>query len=260
MGVMYIRDENGKPIPIPGGSGGGGKYPDWSRFTWYVVGDSLTERTYAHTAKYYYEFIQEKTGIKIIVDGAGGTGYKAGVNTDGGITFLDRMKKNLKEEDEAGALNVDIVTIFGSGNDIEHTENLAYDEKFTTLSWLANHRPGLRVIVAPPVTWMGYDKRKSANWLSYCNRLKECALACDFRYLSDLYDCPPFNPNFAGHLKKFFGNRPDGKEADGIHPSTNGHKALAQYFYNALLQELAPKSAGGDVGTGTGGGATGPKT
>ena len=239
MGVMYIRDENGKPIPIPGGSGaGGGKYPDWSHLTWYVMGDSLTARTYAHTAKYYYEFIQEKTGINIIVDEN---------------SFLGRVQRAFPENDKTKNSNVDIVTIFGSGNDIRFVSDSKErkDAIFNTLAHLANHRPGLRVIVVPPSPWMSeidsdhnvitnYDKRGEL-WKPYCDDLQLCALACDFRYLSDMYDCPPFNPNFNGHLEKFFGNRPDGKPADGIHPSTNGHKALAPYFYNALLKELALK-------------------
>ena len=284
MGVMYIRDENGKPIPIPGGSGGKPVvYPDWSHLTWYVMGDSLTAPGHKHTKKYYYEFIQEKTGINIIVDGVGGTGYRAGITDH--ISFLERVQnafpteQEMKEDQkkkEAGekTKNVDIVTIFGSGNDIVHVTDLTVRKNaiFGTLAHFANHRPGLRVIVVPPPAWMSvkddeynvitnYDKRGEL-WKPYCDDLQLCALACDFRYLSDLYDCPPFNPNFDGHLQKFFGNRPDGKEADGIHPSTNGHKALAPYFYNALLQELALKSAaaGGGTGTGTGGGATGPET
>lgn len=235
MSVMYVRDENGKPIPIPGGGGGNGKtgkYPDWSHLTWYVVGDSLTARN--GDAKRYYDFVQEKTGINVIVEGHGGTGYKAGITS--GITFLERMKRSLKAENEEGALKVDIVTIFGSGNDVEHTDDQAYDDIFPTLSWLANYRPGLRVIVAPPVAWQAYDKRKNEAWLRYCTRLKECTLACDFRYLSDTYDCPPFNPRFSGHLEKFFA-----PGVDGIHPNDAGHEALAPYFYNALLQELAFK-------------------
>ena len=78
-----------------------------------------------------------------------------------------------------------------------------------------------------------------------------------------MYDCPPYFPNNEGHMKKFFTTDPN-----GVHPNEEGHKALAPYFYNALLKELALKSAGGDAGgdagggtgTGTGGGSTGPKT
>ena len=116
MGVMYIRDENGKPIPIPGGSGGKPVvYPDWSHLTWYVMGDSLTAPGHEHTAKYYYEFIREKTGINIIVDGVGGTGYRAGITDH--ISFLERvqnafpteqeMKEDQKKKEAAANLEID---------------------------------------------------------------------------------------------------------------------------------------------------------
>ena len=234
------------------GPGGGRKYPDWSHLTWYVMGDSLTAPGHEHTEKYYYEFIQEKTGINIIVDGIGGTGYRAGYS-DNENSFLGRVQRAFPENDKTKNSNVDIVTIFGSGNDIRFVSDSKERKAaiFGTLAHLANHRPGLRVIVVPPSPWMSerdsdynvitnYDKRGEL-WKPYCDDLQLCALACDFRYLSDMYDCPPFNPNFSGHLQEFFANRPDGKEADGIHPSTNGHKALAPYFYNALLQELSLK-------------------
>ena len=235
-----------------GNLGGGGKYPDWSHLTWYVMGDSLTAPGHEHTAKYYYEFIQEKTGINIIVDGVGGTGYRAGYS-DNENSFYGRVQRAFPKDDKTKNGDVDIVTIFGSGNDIRFVSdpNEAKNAIFKTLAHLANNRPGLRVIVVPPSPWMSvrdsdynvitnYDKRGEL-WKTYCDNLQLCALTCDFRYLSDMYDCPPFNPNFSGHLQEFFANRPDGEEADGIHPSTNGHRALAQYFYNALLQELALK-------------------
>lgn len=216
---------------------------DWSHLKWYVMGDSLTDRNASHTDKYYYDFVQEKTGIQVIVDGIGGTGYGAGASNS--ESYLDRVQ-NIPDD-------VDIVTIFGSGNDIRFAES-ANMEIYNTLSWLALNKPGLRVIVVPPAPWLGYNKREDP-WKAYCDRLQACALACDFRYLSDMYDCPPFNPNFAGHMEVFFTTDPE-----GIHPDENGHKALAPYFYNALLEELAldkgvvvsPGGSGGSVGNANG--------
>lgn len=215
--------------------GGGGKYPNWSKLTWYVMGDSLTEKTHAFTDKHYYDFIQEKTGIKLIVDGISGTGY---INTGGGKrTFLERVQ-DISDE-------VDVVTIFGSGNDLKSTDlNYAKNAIWKTVKWLAINKPGLRVIIVPPSPWMSkrdesgeivtdYGKRGEL-WKTYCDNLQLCALQCDFRYLSDMYECPPFNANFAKHAAKFFTTDPN-----GIHPNEEGHKALAQYFYNALLQELS---------------------
>lgn len=196
-------------------------YPDWSHLKWYVMGDSLTAKA---NDKRYYDFVQEKTGIQLIVDGIGGTGYGAGASS--GQSFLDRVK-NIPAD-------VDVVTIFGSGNDIRYAEGASM-QIYDTLAWLAFNRPGLRVIVVPPSPWKDYYKREDP-WKAYCDRLQVCALACDFRYVSDMYDCPPFNARHEGHPELFFTTDPE-----GIHPNENGHRALAPYFYNALLQELALK-------------------
>ena len=200
-------------------------YPDWSHLKWYVMGDSLTApEGRIHTDKFYYEYIQEKTGIQVIVDGIGGTGYGAGVSSS--QSFLDRVK-NIPAD-------VDVVTIFGSGNDIRYAEG-ANQQIYNTLSWLLFNRPGLRVIVVLPSPWNDYNKREDP-WKAYCDRLQVCALACDFRYVSDMWECPPFNANYAEHREKFFTKCPE-----GIHPNELGHEMLAPYFYNALLQELALK-------------------
>lgn len=196
----------------------------WSHLKWYVMGDSLTAQDNDFTDKRYYDFVQEKTGIQIIVDGIGGTGYGAGVSNS--QSFLDRVK-TIPED-------VDVVTIFGSGNDILYA-NGANMEIYNTLSWLCLNRPGLRVVVVPPAPWKNYNKREDP-WKAYCDRLQACCLACDFRYLSDMYDCPPYNGNFDGHMETFFTTDPE-----GIHPNEAGHRALAPYFYNALAQELALK-------------------
>lgn len=220
-------------------TGDSGTYPDWSHLTWYVMGDSLTDRNNNHTVKRYYDFVQEKTGIQIILDGIGGTGYGAGVSNN--QHFVERVK-NIPN-------NVDIVTIFGSVNDIRYAGDTYHVTIWETLSWLALNRPGLRVIVVPPSlckTNDQYDLHKRGTlWEPYCERLQTCALACDFRYVSDMFDCPPFNPNFNGHMEKFFTTDPE-----GIHPDENGHKALAPYFYNALLLELGfEHGVGGSAGT-----------
>jgi lysophospholipase L1-like esterase len=205
-------------------SGGNVGYPNWSHLKWYVMGDSLTAQDNDYTPKRYYDFVHEKTGIQLIVDGIGGTGYGAGVSN--AQSFLDRVK-NIPDD-------IDVVTIFGSGNDIRYLE-VANVPIYDVLSWLCLNRPGLRVIVVPPSPWKGYRKREDP-WKAYCDRLQVCALACDFRYLSDMSECPPFNPNHTGHMEKFFTTDPE-----GIHPNEAGHEALAPYFYNALALELALK-------------------
>jgi lysophospholipase L1-like esterase len=221
-------------------------YPDWSHLTWYVMGDSLTDRNSKNaqgvpfTNKYYYDFIQEKTGIQIKVDGIGGTGYKNNMNGTR-KTFLERVQEAFPENEPTKNSDVDIVTIFGSGNDLSSTDfDYAKGAIWQTMSYLLQHRPGLRVIVVPPAPWKSTDTHDYTKWnelwKTYCDNLELCAFKCNHRYLSDMYDCPPYFPGMDGHMKKFFTTDPN-----GIHPNEEGHKALAPYFYNALLQELALK-------------------
>lgn len=233
-------DENGNvEITIPD-TGGNIGYPNWSHLKWYVMGDSLTAQDNNFTSKHYYDFVQEKTGIRLIVDGIGGTGYKNG--EDRGESFLDRIK-NLPED-------VDIVSIFGSGNDLS-SANLQYADKaiWDTLKWLMENRPGLPVIVVPPSPWKKTDTHDYTKWetlwKSYCDRLQLCAFKCNHRYMSDMYDCPPFYPDFEKHMEKFFTTDPN-----GIHPNEAGHEALATYFYNALAQELEFDAGSGINGSG----------
>lgn len=214
-------------------SGGNTGYPDWSHLKWYVMGDSLTDRNSKNaqgipfTNKFYYDFVKEKTGIQIIVDGIGGTGYK---NDSTGRTFYERVQ-DIPDD-------VDVVTIFGSGNDLSST-NLQYSDAaiWDTLKWLMEFRPGLPVIVVPPSLWKKTDTHNYTKWdelwKSYCDRLQLCAFKCNHRYMSDMYDCPPFYPDFEKHMEKFFTTDPN-----GVHPNEAGHEALATYFYNALAQEL----------------------
>lgn len=215
-----IIEENGVAKRIPASSVGG--YPDWSHLKCHIVTDSLGAKG-TYTQKCFYDYIQEKTGIQFTVDAISATGYKNG--EDEGNSFLDRVE-NIPE-------GVDIVIIFGSGNDISSTD-LEYANRaiYDTLLYLASNRPELRVIAVPPTPWRGHNRRGEA-WTAYVERLKTCALACNCRYVADVYDCPPFDGQFDSHMERFFTTDPN-----GVHPNEVGHEALAPFFYNALLQEL----------------------
>lgn len=204
----------------------GPAYPDWSHLKWYVMGDSLTDPAGGvHTDKFYYEYIQEKTGIQVIVDGIGGTGYYAGASTS--QSFADRVK-NIPSD-------VDIVTIFGSGNDIRHGYDTYNPNMTDAMRTLFQTRPGLRVIVVPPSPWKGYTKR-GEEWKTYCDRLELLALNYSHRYVDDMFKCPPFDPCMETHIPVFFS-----KDPEGVHPDENGHLAISRIIYNAMAQELVFK-------------------
>lgn len=202
------------------------RFHDWSGLKWYALGDSLTDpagRT--HTDKFYYEYIAEMTGIQVIVDGQGGTGYYAGVST--GTNFAERVK-NIPDD-------VDIVTIFGSVNDVVHGYDNYASHISAAMGHIWNNRPGLPVIIVPPSPCKEYQKRGD-DWKNYCDRIELCALNYDMRYVDDMFKCPPFNPGSDAQLQAFFN-----KDAEGIHPDENGHREIARYIYDAMLKELAFK-------------------
>lgn len=214
----------------PGNGSDGGSadhYPDWSRFKLYVMGDSLTDPAGSvHTSKFYYEYIAEKTGIQVVVDGLGGTGYHAGVSTS--RRFADRVS-NIPED-------VSVVILFGSGNDVK---NATFDEykagMAAAMGYFFNNRPGLPVIIVPPSPWATYGKR-SEEWKTYCDTLELLALNYSLHYVREMWTAPPFDPNSAADRAAFFTKCPD-----GIHPDENGHRLLAPYFYNALAKVLSFK-------------------
>ena len=200
-------------------------YPDWSHLKAYVMGDSLTDPAGGtHTSKFYYEYIQEKTGIQVVVDGIGGTGYHAGAST--GTRFADRVK-NIPAD-------VDIVTIFGSGNDVVYATKEQYHAAMAeAMAYFFENRPGLPVIIVPPSPWATYSKR-SDEWKNYCDTMELVAMNYSLHYVRKMWSEPPFDPNSPADRAAFFTKCPD-----GVHPDENGHRLLAPYFYNAMLEVLA---------------------
>lgn len=220
-------------LPVGEGSGQNAAYPDWSRLKWCVIGDSQTAQDNEFAATRYYDIIHNKTGINLEIDGVGGTGYAAGYSTE--TSFEDRIK--------AIPEDVDIVTIWGSANDIRYAPDRYDLAIYNTLSWIRLARPALRVIVVPPAPISWYDRR-SAEWEAYCDRLELCARVCGCRYVRDLYDYPPFDPA-KELLGPFFSTDPE-----GVHINDDGHRAIAPFFYNALLQELELEHGYPSGGTG----------
>ena len=210
---------------------------DWSHLTGYLMGDSLTDPAGGvHTSKFYYEYIQELTGVQWIVDGIGGTGYYAGAST--GTRFADRVK-NIPE-------GVDFVICFGSGNDVAYATQEQYHTAMAeTMAYFYENRPGLPVIIVPPSPWATYSKR-SDEWKNYCDTMELVALNYSLHYVGKMWTAPPFDPNSPADREAFFTKCPD-----GVHPDENGHRLLAPYFYNAMLEVLALEGkcqAGGDSG------------
>lgn len=210
----------------------GNGYPDWSHLKWYVMGDSLTEAN-GYASKRYYDYIQDKTGIQVQVDGIGGTGFCAGYRY--GESFFDRIE-NIPQD-------VDVITVFGSGNDFSALEDEGMDPAdvgqyvLDFLDSVRDTHPGVPVLVIPPTPWKGRNPG-SVDWTNYCKAFDTAVdgITGPFKAIMDTYKYHPFEPNLNGHVEKFFS-----KDPTGVHPDENGHRALAPIFYNALVSVLACK-------------------
>lgn len=214
----------------------------WAGKKWLAMGDSLTsaknaDGTDANTTKYYHTYIAEETGINVVIDGRGGTGYKR--YDDVGAAFYQRTP--------AVPTDADVITIFGSGNDLSSTwdtyglgevtdtgtntlcgcMNTAFDNLFAAY-------PAANVGVITPAPWDCYypfateADGKPYRMTQYVEKLIEI---CKMRSIPvlDLYHCSglrPWDANFVATMMD-----------DGCHPNENGHKLIAPKI-KAFLESL----------------------
>lgn len=206
--------------------------PIWFGKKWSVIGDSLTEINSTATAK-YHDLISQKTGITVVNLGDGGTGYKA---TDGGAgdSFMDRVA--------SVPLDSDVITIFGSGNDLgsENEIGEVTDTGTTTLCGCINTTidnllarfPLANLGIVTPTPWQQYNPANTSNKMAlYADAI---AQICKNRGIPclDLYHCSGLRPWDATFKSLAYSN------ADGVHPNNIGHALIApkiQAFMDALL-------------------------
>ena len=202
----------------------------WIDKKWVAVGDSLTAVN-TRTTKHYYDYIEESTGIKVVNMGVSGTGYARGDS----YNFYNRI--------ENVPTDADVVTIFGSGNDIgsglpignptdNGTDSLCgYING--TIDKLIAIMPTVNLGIVSPTPWVGYAPSISNNtMLLYSNALKEI---CEIRSIPflDLYHCSNLRP-WTEEGRNACYSKDDG---DGVHPDENGHKLIAPRF-KAFLETL----------------------
>ena len=194
---------------------------------WVVVGDSLTEKNIRAT-KNYHDYIAEETGIKVINFGKSGTGYKR--TEESGTAFYQRIKTI--------PTDVDIVTFFGSGNDLSLTLGEVEDTGTdticgcinTTLDNLYDILPTVKVGVITPCPWGGYPPHILNNKMAlYSDALIEICKRRGIPYL-DLYrssNMRPWNTTFKDLMYK----RDDG---GNVHPDEDGHEFMYRRFLSFI--------------------------
>lgn len=177
---------------------------NWSGLKWIAFGDSLTEHNYRAT-KNYHDYIAEWTGIGVVNRGLSGSGYKELDSSNN--AFYQRVQRQVESD-------ADIITFFGSGNDLHRNSQgtaLKYpigevtDANTTTICGCINQTfdymqanyPLMPLGVITPTPWRQYNQipsNVSNNTMTeYCEKLIEICRRRGIPYL-DLYHCSNLHP------------------------------------------------------------------
>jgi lysophospholipase L1-like esterase len=213
--LPVVRYKNGVIISKP-----------WNGKKWCCVGDSLTEFN-SRTSKNYFEYVSEEMGIECVNMGVSGSGYKH--KSDENKAFYQRISNV--------PVDSDVVTIFGSGNDLNYVPSnigTAADVGTTTLAGCINTTidnlyavlPAVHLGIVAPTPWKssnpyGADTRMT----QYVALLKEICERRSIAFL-DLYHCSNLRPWDDDFLPIAY-SKDDG---GGVHPDEIGHKLIANRF------------------------------
>ena len=198
---------------------------------WVALGDSLTEKNSAAISN-YTDFISWLNCMEIVNMGVGGTGYMRGY--DSSIAFYQRA---------ANIPSCDIITIFGSGNDLLYYSSLG-DVTDTTTSTIcgcmnetldvifANH-PTTPLLVIAPTPWKDNTPDLTVGMALYCEKLSEICSRRGIAYL-DLFHHSGLRPNDPNQRDLvFFDGSLDGHGAY-VHPNKLGHQIIAPRIMQAM--------------------------
>lgn len=207
----------------------------WVGKKWTAVGDSLTEVN-QRTTKHYHDYIAETTGITVVNLGHSGAGYYA-------------RPSDYSFQIRAGQvpLDSDVVTIFGSGNDVgkknlgDVTDTLSADTLCgyinNTFDLLFARMATVNLGVITPTPW----KNGGNDWTPgnpgnamelYCEAIVEICKRRSIPCL-DLYHCSNLRPMDSAFRTAAYSK----DEGNGIHPDETGHFLIAARF-EAFLDSL----------------------
>lgn len=204
----------------------------WQDKIWCVVGDSLTEKN-SRTTKNYHDYIGDATGINVINMGLSGTGYANGASSNN--AFYQRISNV--------PTNADVVTIFGSGNDMSSglglgtptdtgTETLCGCIN-TTIDNLIAIMPAVSLGIVSPTPWVGSSPANADGGMAkYCAAMKTICENRSIPFL-DLFHCSNLRP-WTEEGRAACYTKDDG---NGVHPDEKGHALIAPRF-KAFLETL----------------------
>ena len=209
---------------------------------WGIIGDSLSERVgvtaHNYTSKFYYEFVQDKINIDVNCVAKRGKGFKNGFESNYDFTSQINKLDN----------NCEIVTVFGSGNDLSYkTSSGDYgkiSDTFTTFSdssvcacmkhfietWLETY-PTKHLVIFSPTMWSDNDHAHggSTDMETYVNMQKS---VCEYYKIPfiDLFHDSGIIPSNAVFKNEY--------TVDGTHLNIKGHKWIASLFYNEIVKRI----------------------
>lgn len=204
----------------------------WKNLKWCAFGDSLTEVNSKTTIR-YYDYVAEKTGISVTNMGAGGTGYINGQASN--RAFYQRISNVPTDSD--------VVTIFGSGNDLSYIAKLGTPTDTgtsticgcinTTIDNLYAILPTVQLGIVTPTPWETSDPADPNNSMTkYADAIKQICYNRGIPCL-DLYHCSNMRPWDATYRTLCYSK----DEGGGTHPDETGHKIMSSHFM-AFLEEL----------------------
>lgn len=191
---------------------------------WGFIGDSLTEKNH-RALKNYIDYIVEETGIIAVNLGVSGTGYKK--TEEKGSAFYQRINKI--------DTDFDILTIFGSGNDLSLTLGNINDTNTSTVFGCVNETikkiyekmPTVKLGIISPTPWVQYPNHTDGNKMQLLSEGLEKICKKNSIPFLDLYNCSNLRP-WDSIFRNLMYSRDDG---NGVHPDENGH---SQFFRKIL--------------------------
>ena len=204
----------------------------WQGKKWVCIGDSLTEVN-TKTTKHYHDYIGEATGISVVNMGVSGTGYMR----------LKESNKAFYQRVTSIPIDADVVTIFGSGNDLGSSYTLGSPTDTgtdticgcinTTINTIIGLMPKVSLGIIAPTPWIGYPPSESGNVMElYVQALETICNNRSIPFL-DLYHSSNLRPWTEEGRTACYSK----DEENGVHPDEGGHKLIAPRFNN-LLESL----------------------
>lgn len=205
-------------------------YKVWSGKKWAAMGDSLTEAN-RRTTMHYHDYIANTTGVTVVNLGISGTGYMR--QQDNNKAFYQRVNDI--------PLDSDVVTIFGSGNDLSLTLGEVSDTGTDTICGCINTTidniialiPTVSLGIVSPTPWVGQQpSNKNCSMAKYTEALETICNNRSIPFL-DLYHSSNLRPWTEEGRTACFSK----DEGNGVHPDEAGHKLIAGRF-KAFLDSL----------------------